>query len=540
MSVTKEPCPECGSNDNFSRWEDGHGKCFTPTCGYREGNSNNWRSMSTSVPSSLVHGQHETLRKRGISEATCKFFDYQVGEFKGKKCHIANFRKDGKVLAQKIRMPKKEFICLGETRKMGLFGQHLWSGGKKIVITEGELDALSVAEAQSCKWPVVSIPNGAEGASKLLAKEAEWLENNFDEVVLMFDNDGPGIKAAKQCAILFSPQKCKIANLGEFKDANEALVAGKPDVITKAVWNASVFRPDGIIAGEDTWELVTAPMEVSKIQYPWKGLNDKLLGLRTGELVTICAGSGAGKSTGTKEIAHHVLSQGESVGYIALEESARQAAYDFMSINAGKMLHLEKDLDQDYLRGIWEKTFGDNRLYLYDHWGSIDSLVLSNRIRYLARGCGVRFFVVDHISIMVSGLVDGDERRLIDNLMTQLRALCEELDVSVIIISHLKKPSEGTKGFEDGKQVRLVDLRGSGSIGQLSDAVIAFERNQQEEGGLTTVRVVKSRMKGTSTGEAGFLKYNKKTGRLLESDNIFGEEYNEESEGDQKGTDPTF
>lgn len=540
MGVSKEPCPECGSNDNFARWEDGHGKCFTPSCGHSEGISNNRRPMSTKSTHQLVHGQHEALVKRGISEATCKFFDYQVGEYAGKRCHIANFRKDGKVLAQKIRMPKKEFLCLGEAKNMGLFGQHLWSGGKKIVITEGELDALSVAEAQSCKWPVVSVPNGAEGASKVLAKEAEWLENNFDEIILMFDNDSPGLKAAKQCAILFSPQKCKLANLGEFKDANEALLAHQPDVITRAIWNASVYRPDGIVAGEDTWELITAPYEHSKIVYPWKGLNDKLLGLRTGELVTFCAGSGVGKSTATKEIASSILSQGESVGYIALEESVRQAAYDFMSINANKMLHLEEDLDEDYLRGVWEKVFGDDRLYLYDHWGSIDSMVLSSRIRYLARGCGVRWFVVDHVSIMVSGIAEGDERRLIDNLMTQLRSLCEELDVGILIISHLKKPSEGTKGYEEGKEINLGALRGSGSIGQLSDAVIGLERDQRKEDSLTTIRVIKARLKGTETGVAGYLKYEKKTGRLKETDNLFNdeEEYGNQEEG--RGSDPKF
>lgn len=534
MSVVSEPCPECGSRDNLKRWEDGHAYCYTPSCGYREGISNNRRSMSTSASNSLVHGQYETLRKRKISEATCKFFNYQVGEYKGKKCHIANFQKDGKVLAQKIRLPKKEFFCLGDTKNMGLFGQHLWSGGRKIVVTEGELDALSVAEAQSCKWPVVSIPNGAEGAHKVLGKELEWLENNFEEVILMFDGDAPGQKAAKQCALLFSPQKCKIASLGEFKDANEALIAGKPDVITSAVWNASVFRPDGIIAGSDTWELVNTPMVASEVRYPWKGLNEKLLGLRTGELVTFCAGTGAGKSTGTKEIASSLLLRGESVGYIALEESVRQAAIDFMSIRADKMLHLEKDLDETYLRGIWEEVFGDDRLYLYDHWGSMDSVVLSNRIRYMARGCGVKWFVVDHISIMVSGIEDGNERRIIDNLMTNLRSLAEELDVGIIIISHLKKPHEG-KGFEDGKQISINDLRGSGAIGQLSDAVVAFERDQQKPDSLTTVRVLKARLKGTETGIAGYLKYDKTTGRLHETNNIFEEDINGTS-GEEEGS----
>tara|TARA_B110000285_G_scaffold115076_1_gene130416 strand:+ start:160 stop:564 length:405 start_codon:yes stop_codon:yes gene_type:complete len=116
---------------------------------------------------------------------------------------------------------------------------------------------------------------------------------------------------------------------------------------------------------------------------------------------------------------------------------------------------------------------------------------------------------------MVSGVEGGDERRLIDNIMTTIRSLAEELNIGMFIVSHLKRPTEGNKGHEDGRQISLSHLRGSGSISQLSDFVIGLERDQQGNGG-TNVRVLKARYKGSKTGLAGELSYNGVTGRLKE------------------------
>ncbi len=518
--IGHEPCPECGSKDNLGRYDDGHGYCFG--CEYRESATGvtvvqeaskkellgKKISDSTFTP---ISGRSEELEKRGISKETCKRFGYFIGQSSGARSHVANFYSQGKIVGQKIRLKNKEFKTLGDCS--GLWGKHLWGKGKKIVITEGEIDCLSVAEVQNCKWPVVSLPNGVLSAKKAVSKDLEWLLEGFEEIILMFDMDEPGQKAVKVVTELFPPGRCKSATLSE-KDANELLLKGRGSEIISAIWNAKTHRPDGIVAGEDTWDLVNTPMSASDQDYPWKGLNEYTLGARRGEIVTFCAGTGAGKSTAVKEIASYFLSKGETIGYIALEESVRQAAVDFMSIEANKMLHLEKDLNEKYFRDIWEKVFGSNRLFLYDHWGSIDSEVLSNRIRYLARSCGVRWIVLDHISIMVSGVEGGDERRLIDNTMTNLRSLAEELTIGMFVVSHLKRPYQG-KGHEEGRQVNLSDLRGSGSIAQLSDFVIGLERNQQVEGE-TTVRVLKARLKGSKTGVAQSLYYDEETGRLHE------------------------
>ena len=516
VCLRHEPCPSCGSKDNLARYDDGHAFCFSIDCDHYE-HSN---SGSTVIPTNKLQknrgaftpigGEFKELPKRKISESTTRKFGYKIGTYEGQSAHLASFITDGVVVGQKIRLKDKVFRTIGDCSD--LWGKHLWSSGKKICITTGELDALSIAEAQNCQWPVVSIPSGDKSAKKVVAKNLEWLLG-FDETILMFDMDKSGQKAATEVAELFPPGRCKIARLGK-KDASDLLCEEGGSAVVDAIWRARVHRPDGIIAGVDTWDLVNCPMSASDHEYPWQGLNDKTLGARKGEIVTFCAGTGAGKSTAVKEIASYLLSKGETVGYIALEESVRQAAVDFMSIEANMMLHLEKDLDEEFRRHIWEKVFADNRLYLYDHWGSLDADVLASRIRYLVHSCNVSWIVLDHLSIMVSGIEGGDERRLIDNIMTQLRSLVEELNIGMFIVSHLKRPQQG-KGHEDGKQVTLSDLRGSGSIAQLSDFVIGLERDQQQDGE-TSIRVLKARYKGSSTGLAGSLFYDTNTGRLRE------------------------
>jgi twinkle protein len=162
------------------------------------------------------------------------------------------------------------------------------------------------------------------------------------------------------------------------------------------------------------------------------------------------------------------------------------------------------------------RTVGSGNLFLYDHFGSCDSDNLISRIRYMARGLECGFIFLDHISIVVSGIDDGDERRIIDNTMTKLRMLTQELHVGMIVVSHLKRLKEGA--HEEGGQTSLSQLRGSGAIGQLSDIAIGLERNQQDEEkkNLTRMRVLKNRLDG-DTGVAGTLRYDKITGRLTES-----------------------
>lgn len=469
-------------------------------------------------------GQATAIPKRSLTEETCAKWRYTVADYRGQKVQVANYiGEDGQVVAQKVRFASKDFEFLGDAKHAGLYGQWLWRDkGKRVIITEGEIDALSVSQMQDHKWPVVSVKNGASGAKKDIQRALEWLEG-FDEVVFMFDGDEPGQKAARECALLLSPGKAKLAAL-PLKDANDMLKAGRVKETIDAIWGAKVYRPDGIVAGVDLWESVSRVDTQPSIPYPWEGLTGTTRGLRRSELVTLTAGSGIGKSAICREVAYHLLQQGETVGYIALEESTVRTSLGLMGIAIDKPLHLSREgVDEQTFRKAFDRTVGSGRCFLYDHWGSCDSDNLLSRIRYLARGCGCGWIVLDHLSIVVSGIGDGDERRLIDNTMTKLRSLVQETGVGMILVSHLKRP-EGNRGHEEGNQTSLAQLRGSAAIAQLSDMVIGAERNLQseDEKHVTTLRVLKNRFSG-ETGVACQLSYNPTTGRLAEGSVSFPE-----------------
>lgn len=508
-----EACESCGSSDGKAVYDDGHTYCFVCEA-HQKGDGTVSPKVEQEVRAgSFITGTPQALTKRGITRETCSLWGYEVGDYKGQKVQIANYRDDkNQVVFQKIRFPNKDFLAIGNSAKAGLYGMHLWrDGGKMVTVVEGEIDALSLSQAQANKWAVVSIPNGAQGAAKSVRKNIDWLEK-FETVVFMFDNDPVGVSAAQECAALISPKKAKIASL-PLKDANEMLVAGRSAELLQCMWNAKSFRPDGIIAMTDLWERVSSPKEVTSFQYPYEGLNTKTLGIRKGEIVTITAGSGIGKSQICREIAYHLIQQGLRIGYIALEESVERTALGLVGIAVNKPLHLSAGEAKDY-----QKEFEAiaPSVDLYDHWGSTDSDNLMNRIRYLVRGSECDFIVLDHISIVVSGIDEGDERRLIDNTMTRLRGLVEELKCGMVLVSHLKRPPQG-KGHEEGATTSLAQLRGSAAIGQLSDIVIGAERDQQGDSpDTTTLRILKNRFTG-ETGVATRLLYTRETGRLREA-----------------------
>jgi twinkle protein len=474
----------------------------------------------------FVSGEAQALGKRKINEETCRKWGYRVGEFSGQKAQIADYwdPEGTAVVAQKVRFPNKDFTVVGKLKEAGLFGQHLWRDkGKKLVIVEGEIDALTVSMLQDNKWPVVSIPNGAQGAEKALRKHLEWVLG-FDEIILFFDNDEEGRKAVEACAPIFPPGRCKVARMADFKDANEALQAGRGREVIDAIWGAKVHRPDGVLNGSEMWDaLVEDDAAAESSDYPWEGLNEITHGIRGGELVTVTAGSGIGKSAVVRELAHHLVRQGETVGMLMLEESVKRTAKGLMSIELNRPIHLDltpwSALEEDERgrrRLAYEAVLGSGRVFLYDHFGSTAVDNLLNRIRYLAQGCGCRYIILDHLSIVVSGLDDGDERKAIDVAMTKLRTLVQETGICLIMVSHLKRPG-GDRGHEQGAETSLSQLRGSHSIAQLSDMVLGLERDQQDEKtkNLTTVRVLKNRFSG-ETGIASHLLYDKETGRLAE------------------------
>jgi len=458
-----------------------------------------------------MRGSAERLQKRRISEKVCH--QYRIHK-DGSVLRFYYFSESGVLEGCKVKTKDKVFTYEGNVPGT-LFGQHLFpSSGKRVVITEGELDAASCQEAMP-GWPMVSLPSGAASAKKSIQRAIPWLQG-YEEIILFFDNDEAGRKATEEAASVLPPGKCKIASLSnDYKDASDALSANDSQAVRKAIWNAKPYRPDGIVDGKSLLDLVTTPSPPADHDYPFRGLQGKLHGIRYGELVTITAGSGIGKSSFCRELATHLLNKGERVGYLALEESNRRTALGLMSAAVGKSLHLGEH-DRSTLVDAYDKTLANWNLFLFDGFGSFDPDLIYNRIEYLATGLDAKIIFLDHLSILLSGL-DGDERRMIDTTMTKLRSLVERTGVAMFLVSHLRRTSSD-QNHEEGARVTLGQLRGSAAIAQLSDGVIALERNQQATtgGSNTTVRVLKNRYSG-EVGIACNLSYDLSTCKFNET-----------------------
>jgi twinkle protein len=501
-----------------------------------------------------IRGSFSDLPHRRIEEKTCRQFNYQVAVVNGKDVEIANYHDQaGDLIAQHVRGPNKQFAWKGSPKSVQLFGQHLWkTAGKRLIITEGEIDCMTVCQLLGGTWPAVSIPNGAQSAVKSIKDNLEFI-SSYQEVILCFDMDDAGQDAAKAVSELLPPGKCKIAKL-PMKDANECLVNNNGKAVVSALWEAQVYSPDEILH----ISRIAEEMDISKSKvypFPFDKLSEFLIGQRSGEITLWASGTGSGKSTILRELMHHHLEEGRSVGAIMLEESPQETMDDMISllinkpvraIRAAQMMNElrtkmgKHPIDIDFINDLSDEEYIEARkklcgtnLFIYDHLGNNAMKNLLARMEYMAVSLKVDVIVLDHITAAAAGLMGvsdkdveggGSERLIIDTLMKELRSLAVRTGVHVDIVSQLKKTD---KAYEEGDRITLQDLRGSGALASVPNTVIALERDRQNQdevhANTTIVRVLKNRLTGRA-GVATALYYDRGTGRLKEVEVAFDDE----------------
>ena len=542
MFTHHEPCPACGSSDNLARYADGGAHCFTGSCSHWEPKDSDYKAPegltgnATSKAKLPQLGDFLPVTARGISSETCTKMRYSIGsyfvknkatdEWEPKKAHIVNVPdQDGRPVASKVRMKGKDFRYVGDTKNTGLVFQDVWpSGGLKLVITEGEMDALSVSQAQGNRYAVVSLPNGVDSAVDVCGRSRDYI-NSFDEVILMFDGDDAGMDAAREVSKLF--KHAKIADL-PLKDANEMLQAGRSKEIINAIFNAQPWSPDGIIKLSSLKEAMSKPVEWG---LPWgmPQLNALTYGRRAGELYFIGAGTGIGKTDWCLQQIVEDAKIGEKTALFLLEQPVVETGKRLAGKLVGKMFHLPPDAG-NYTQSDLDSAVDDLiNLYdvdLYDHFGGKDWEAISDNIRWLSTQ-GVKHFWVDHITALVAHAED--ERRAIEAMTEQMSSLCQECGINLYVVSHLATP-EG-KPHEEGGRVMARHFKGSRSIAQWGHYMIGFERNTQADNTfvktVTTLRVVKDRYTGQATGATILLGYDTERGLQYELDSVEIATYNE-------------
>jgi len=510
----KEVCPQCASRDNLARYTDGGAYCFG--CGYYERAADVRLSTSSNRAPAMrdfLHGEPIRLKTRRLSEDTCRKYGYWVGkDSRGKTVQIANYKRDGQIVAQKLRYKNKDFKFIGDGKEAGLFGQHLWQPGRRLVMTEGEIDCLSVAQTNGLKWPVVSVPNGAQGAARAIKRELEWVEG-FDEVILMFDMDEAGQKAAQEVALLLTPGKAKIAQLPG-KDPSELLQKGQAEAIITAMWSARTKRPDGIVTFGSLKEKALTPVDIGM---PWhdQRLTALTFGKRYGEVYTFGAGTGVGKTDWLmQEAAFIATDTDERVGLFFLEQPPVETAKRLAGKVAHQRFHVpDGSWTQDALSDAFDRL-DHGQVFVYDHYGSTEWDVIESKMKHMAVAEGVKHIFLDNLTSFAAGAAD--ERKMLEDTMARIAQFAQRYRVCIYLVSHLATPEKTP--HEEGGRVMLRHFKGSRAVGFWTHFAFGLERDTQAEDeterNTATFRILKDRYTGQSTGKTVHYLYTHDTGRL--------------------------
>lgn len=536
------PCEECGSSDAAALYDDGHTYCFSCQH-YQRGDQvtetstkdrKAKRPFEDDLREMLDSSDIHRLDKWGITQATARHWDYRVRVMPdGSGQHLAIYRDDkGKPVFVKVRKvtannPKVGFFGVGDESAVTLWGaEKLGNGGQMVVVCEGEKDTLAGSQLWNCKFPVVGLPFGAQSSAKAFAKALDKL-SRYDKVVLALDMDGQGRDGAHELAAMLPPGKAYIADFPA-KDLHETVVQSGADAAKRALFNAAPYRPDGIVDADELDAQLLEPVTWGW-SLPYEFLTKWTYGMRPGGVWVIGAGTGVGKSDLAAEIvAHHIKPRADGgneqrAAVFNYESGALQSLRLVLGKLWSKRFNIPDPEDgspniywsvddlqaaRDYRR---EKC---GKLFINDHKGAIDWASVKERIRYLKHTEDISLAVVDPVAALVA--TEQDERKALDLLFAEAKALAEELGITIIFVSHLARPAEG-KSHEEGGRVTLRNFRGSGAIVMWASFVIALERNQQgdeEDRALTTCRMLKDRETGDATGLTESITYNTITGRL--------------------------
>lgn len=518
-------CP-CGkSTDAYAIQENGWGRCFGQ-CGGRNfppgGRTDDGtkdcdidaeqvmeKSSKATTPFSSLADFHKAWPERGFLKETLEKYKVQLNTETAK---YPRFDSDGNHVGNKVRRlnpdGKNRFFFEGDKEAMKMFGvQAFPEGGKMITITEGQDDAMAAYQMMGSKYPCISV-DSASSAKEDVKNNFEYI-NSFETIVLNLDNDEPGRKAAKEVGSLFALGKVKILTTRAYKDANDYLINKKTDAYVREWWSAPVLKVDGLKLGSDMWQEIIERKEHFQVEYPFTGLNKLTYGLRLSEFVVVTADTGVGKTSVLKHIEHKLLTdptvieKNYGVGFLHLEEPNGDTALGLLSIHNAQPYHLpDCPRPTEDIRQAYDDVLNNNRVVIWDHFGSNSVDAVLNKIRHMA-ALGCKYIVLDHLSIVVSDQA-GDERKQLDEIATKSKTLCMELDICLIAVIHTNRQGQ---------------IRGTAGVEQLANIIIRLERDKTEANewrrNITKVSVEKNRFCGY-TGPASYLWYNKDTARLIE------------------------
>ena len=517
--VKHGPCSSCGSSDAKAIYSDSHTVCFACDA-YEHGDGSSVNTNKTRARPLEMTGTIAAIQDRRISMETCKRYGVTVesgADGSISKHHYPYHSQEGTtVVGTKVRnVATKDFYATGDLGTAGLFGQQSFaSGGKYITITEGEIDAMAAYEMNG-GFPAVSIRSGANSAVKDIKASLEYLET-FDNVVICFDNDEAGIKAAQDVLPLFSPRKAKVCTL-PLKDAGDMLKANKVREYTKCWWDAKAYKPEGVVSlgDSDVWDkfLKRGTEEVTPLPASFGSLNAMMNGgIAAGEVTVIGALTSIGKTTMVYNLVHGMYTESaKKIGCVFLEADVGETVEKLLSVYMGTNIADVPNENRDYnlYHEKYDEMAQSDKLHILDHQGALEADELFAKMQYLVKGLDCDVIILDPLQAAVTS----NENGTIDAFMDKCLKLAKNTGVSIIIVSHMRKPHA-----KDAHDVGEYDLKGSGSINQIAFNTILLSRDKMTDDdyarNCTQVQLVKCRRTGR-TGVAGWLYYENNTSRLV-------------------------
>lgn len=505
---THVDCPKCGHKECASKRSDGSLWCFSECNGsvFPEG----WKPLSSRE---VVKGKYEDVR--GIPAEVCEIFGIQ-----------SQYDADGNLVRYAFKYPtntkyraaneKKFWFKESHKGKQEMFGPDFNAGSaNRIYLTEGEADAASVYYAIGLNtknntfyqpiYAVKSLPSSGIG-DKFLKENYDYL-NSFKEIVWAGDSDKAGQECAKRLYAAF-PDKFYHVPMSAHKDANEFLQAGNVEELKWAALKPLRWTPENFYMSEQDFEEIFRQPPYVAIPTGIDDLDGMTRGIVKGVMTTVLAQEGIGKSEIVGLFEHLMLKNDEhsKIAVCHLEEQK--------SVVLGRLAGYEVGYNLKYAAGNQEKVeaameslskyYENDRLIILDMLAEDDAYAILDYIRLAKTVYGCDFIFIDHIhQVADQDSSDGDdERRILDKLSSKMARLCRDLDIALVVVSHVN---------DEGK------TRSSRMIRKQAGVVLDLTRDLQSDSSIqrnTTQITVSKNRPYSKTGPAGTLFYDEDTALL--------------------------
>lgn len=434
------------------------------------------------ISRAVTERYHISARKDNENVLVFPFYDEN---------HTLRFVKYRKTDFDKERDKNKEW-CEKDTMPI-LFGIDQCQDFSRLVITEGQIDSLSLAEAGIPN--AVSVPNGARGFT--------WIENcwdwvsKFPEVVVFGDCERGKITLVDE---LSRRLRCKLRvvrqedYLGE-KDANAVLQKYGPEALRQAVANAQVLPVNHVVRLADVESVDLNDLE--RIRTGFSNLDRVVDGFFMGQLVLLTGKRGEGKSTLMGQLMAEALNQGYKVlaysgelpGYqfkrwLDFQLAGPQNALTTYNVYSDPRYSLGEDTVERLNRWYYDSAFlYDNNSLNGDEYESLLETIEKAIQRY-----GVKLVCVDNLMTAIDVASADSQYIQQSQFVRSLKQIAVRYNVVVLLVAHPKKT--------EGKVTDNDAVFGSSDITNRADLVLSYVKNPEGETQGGKVFVLKNRMTG--------------------------------------------